>query len=170
MPLLFLWVRRHVRARRMTLFSDIIGAADHPDLREALHRLDHAHAVDHLRLPRADLARRRLRGKTEAGREVAIALPRDQQLFDGAVLAINDHGALVVRAEAENWLRFAAHDAATALKLGYFAGNLHWRVRFDGAVLLIAVETEERVYIERLTPMIDAGDITRLAASPGNAS
>lgn len=166
----FLRLCPDVRARPLTLYSRILGAADQPDLHDRLHRLDHAHAVDHLRLPRADLARRRLRGKTEAGRDVAIALPRDQQLFDGAVLALEDHRALVVRAEAEDWLRFAAKDAATALRLGYFAGNLHWRVRFEGAVLLIAVETGEHVYIERLTPMIDAGDITRIVDAAGAAS
>lgn len=149
----------------MNIFSDIIGASDQPGLREKLHRLDHAHAVDHLRLPRSDLARRRFRGVTDAGREIAIALPRDKQLFDGAVLAIDDVAALVVRVETEDWLRFEARDAATALKLGYFAGNLHWRVRFDEDVLLIAVETEERIYLDRLEPMLQAGDIRRVCTA-----
>ena len=145
----------------MNIISDIIGPADHPELRDRLHRLDHAHAVDHLRLPRSELARRRFRGVTDAGREIAIALPRDSQLFDGAVLAIDDAAALVVRVETEHWLRFVARDTSTALKLGYFAGNLHWRVRFEGEVLLIAVETEKRVYLERLEPMLQAGLIRR---------
>ncbi|MFK7867611.1 MAG: urease accessory protein UreE [Roseobacter sp.] len=145
----------------MNVISDIIGPADQEGIRDRLHRLDHAHAVDHLRLSRTDLARRRFRGITDAGREIAIALPRDQQLFDGAVLAIDETAALVVRVETEEWLRFVVHGAATALKLGYFAGNLHWRVRFEGAVLLIAVETEERVYLDRLEPMLTAGDIRR---------
>lgn len=143
----------------MNIFSDIIGAADQPGLREELHRLDHAHAVDHLRLARSDLARRRFRGLTEGGREVAIALPRDKPLFDGAVLELKASAALVVRVETEEWLRFVARDAATALKLGYFVGNLHWRVRFEGALLLIAVETERRVYLDRLEPMIRSGEI-----------
>jgi len=145
----------------MNIISDIIGPADQADLRDQLHKLDHAHAVDHLRLPRSELARRRFRGITDAGLEIAIALPRDRQLFDGAVLAIDETAALVVRVETEEWLRFVACDAATALRLGYFAGNLHWRVRFEGEVLLIAVETEERVYLERLEPMLQAGDICR---------
>jgi urease accessory protein len=143
----------------MNIFSDIIGASDDAGLREQLHRLDHAHAIDHLRLPRTDLARRRFKGLTENGKQIAIALPRDKQLFDGAVLAIDETAALVVRMETEHWLQFVARDTAMALKLGYFAGNLHWRVRFDGDMLLIAVETEERVYLERLEPMLQAGDI-----------
>ncbi|AWZ18816.1 urease accessory protein UreE, putative [Roseovarius sp. TM1035] len=146
----------------MNIFSDIIGAADQPGFREDLHRLDHAHAVDHLRLSRSDLARRRFRGLTDAGREVAIALPRSQQLFDGAILELKASAALVVRVETEDWLRFVARDAATALRLGYFAGNLHWRVRFEGDVLLIAVETERRVYLDRLEPMIQSGEIRPL--------
>ncbi|MGR3742696.1 MAG: urease accessory protein UreE [Pseudooceanicola nanhaiensis] len=143
----------------MIVFSEILGAADAPGFHEPLHRLGHAHAVDHLRLPRADLSRRRLRTRTEAGREVAIALPRDQQLFDGAVLALSDDGALVVRVEAEHWLRLEARDHATALRLGYFCGNLHWRVRFEDTLLLVAVETEERLYHDRLAPMVEAGAV-----------
>lgn len=153
----------------MNIISDIVGPADQPDLRALLHKLDHAHAVDHLRLPRSELARRRFRGVTDAGHEIAIALPRDIQLFDGAVLAIDESAALVVRVETEAWLRLIPRDTATALKLGYFAGNLHWRVRFEGEVLLIAIETEERRYLERLKPMLDAGDIRRDVADGGDA-
>lgn len=163
-------MRRNPLACQLTFFTDIVGAADQLDLREILHRLDHAHAVDHLRLPRSDLARRRLRGRTEAGREVAIALPRNKQLFDGAVLEVGDTAALVVRAEAEDWLRFIARDAATALRLGYFAGNLHWRVRFDADVLEIAVETDAQTYLDRLDPMLQAGDIRPAPDATGVAT
>jgi urease accessory protein len=142
----------------MEVFSAILGAADAPEHHDALHRLSHAHAVDVLRLPRADLARRRLRTTTEAGREVAIALPRDQQLFDGALLALTGTGALVVRVETERWLRLAPRDAAAALRLGYACGNLHWRVRFEGPHLLIAIETDDKVYLDRLATFLDAGE------------
>ena len=142
----------------MQIFSTILGAADAPEHHEALHRLSHAHAVDVLRLPRADLARRRLRTTTEAGHEIAIALPRDQQLFDGALLALTDAAALIVRVETERWLRVAPRDTGAALRLGHACGNLHWRVRFDGPHLLIAVETGEQVYLDRLALLLDAGD------------
>lgn len=144
----------------MQIYSDILGSSD--EFHDALHRLDHAHAVDVLRLPRADLARRRLRTRTEGGAEVALALPRDKALFDGAVLAMSDTAALVVRVETETWIRLTARDQAMALKLGYFCGNLHWRVRFDGEILMIAVETEERLYHDRLAPMIAAGEVRLL--------
>jgi len=40
--------------------------------------------------------------------------------------------------------------AAAALRLGYHAGNLHWRVRFDGADLMVALEGPEARYRDRL--------------------
>lgn len=142
----------------MQVFSDILGSVS--DFHDRLHGLEHDHAVDVLRMARADLSRRRLRAVTEGGREVAVALPRDQKLFDGAVLALSEDSALVVRVEAETWLRLVPADQAVALRLGYFCGNLHWRVRFEGHVLLIAVETDEQVYFDRLAPMLGSGDIS----------
>lgn len=143
----------------MDVFTTILGAADAPEFHGPLHRLEHAHAVDVLRLPRADLARRRLRARTEGGAEVAIALPRDQQLFDGAVLALSPGAALVVQVEAEHWLRLAAPDQAGALRLGYFCGNLHWRVRFEGNEILVALDTDLHTYLDRLAPMRAAGEV-----------
>jgi urease accessory protein len=148
-----------VPARGTRVYNRILGDASADAFHDALHALEHAHAVDHLRMPRGDLSRRRLRAVTEKGQDVAIALPRDQQLFDGAVLALDDHAALVVRVETEQWLRLTARDQGMALRLGYFCGNLHWRVRFEDETLLIAIETEERLYLDRLAPMLDAGDV-----------
>lgn len=147
----------------MQIYSDILGTA--ADFHDALHRLEHAHAVDVLRMEQGDLSRRRLRATTEAGTEVAIALSRDQKLFDGAVLALSDNAALVVRVEAEHWLTLQASDQAAALKLGYFCGNLHWRVRFEGDAVLVAVDTEERLYLDRLEPMLISGAV-RLVRAP----
>lgn len=142
----------------LPIFDAILG--DAADFAGVLHRLEHAHAVDVLRLPRADLARRRLRAQTEGGRTVAVALPRDTPLFDGAVLELTDRGALLVRVEAESWLRLRPADAAAALALGYHCGNLHWRVRFDGADLLVALEGPERRYLDRLDPLMADGRVT----------
>lgn len=149
----------------MQIHTRILGSAD--DFHDRLHGLEHAGAVDVLRLPRSDLARRRLRTFTEGGDEVAVALPRDVQLFDGAVLALTAEAALVVRVEPEHWLRLQARDHAAALRVGYFCGNLHWRVRFDSEVLMVAVESEERLYLSRLAPMIEAREVTLLPARGG---
>ena len=137
----------------MDVFDAILGDAADPETAAALHRLDHRGRLDSLVLPRSDLARRRLRARTEAGAEVAVALPRSERLFDGAVLRLDEAGALVVRVEAETWLRVRPENAAAALTLGYHAGNLHWRVRFDGDDLLVAVEGPEESYRARLEPL-----------------
>lgn len=149
----------------MKVFSAILGAADAPEYHETLHHLEHHHAVDVVRLTRADLARRRLRTQTQAGQDVAIALPRDQQLFDGAVLEMDGTSAVVVRVEAEEWLRFAPSNPAAALRLGYFCGNFHWRVRFEKDHLLIAVDTEAQTYLERLEALLAEGGIVQITDS-----
>ncbi len=144
----------------MDLYTAILGPSDGPEFHGALHRLEHADAVDLLRLPRADLARRRLRATTEAGHDIAIALPRDERLFDGAVLKLDEAGALVVRVEAEDWLRVRPSGAEAALRLGYHAGNLHWRVRFENSDLLVALEGPESRYRDRLVDLVADGTCT----------
>ncbi len=148
----------------MRVFDAIIGDAAEPETAAALHRLEHRGALDRLTVPRADLARRRLRARTEAGEDVAVALPRSEKLFDGAVLRLDAAGALVVRVEAEAWLRVRPADAAAALALGYHAGNLHWRVRFEGGDLLVALEGPEQAYRDRLAPLTGDGRAAILGA------
>ena len=66
---------------------------------------------------------------------------------------------IVVRVDEQRWLRLAPVAAADALELGYHAGNLHWRVRFEGAHLLVALEGPASAVTARLKPMIDAGRV-----------
>ncbi|MEL6121761.1 MAG: urease accessory protein UreE [Pseudomonadota bacterium] len=141
----------------METYSDILGLADTPDIAKRLHRLDHEGTLDVVYVAACDLARRRMRVRSKAGRDVAIALPRDTRLSEGAVLRMDAAGGLVVRVEAERWLRVRPADAAAALRVGYHAGNLHWRVKFDGGHLLIGVETDVQTYIDRLLELVNAG-------------
>lgn len=143
----------------MHLVTSILGSVDDPQFHDAVHRLEHAGQLEWLILPRADLARRRLRAATDKGSEIAIALPRDVSLFDRALLIQQSDLAVVVRVEAEQWLRLRPRDQATALALGYHAGNLHWRVRFDGDLLLVALERPYDSYIERLADFMDDGSV-----------
>lgn len=138
----------------------IIGDAVDPAYREQIHDLEHDSAVEFVRLPRADLARRRLRVWTDQGTECAIALPRSEHLFDGAVLLLNDRRAIVVRAEPERWLVFRAAAAAAGLELGYFAGNMHWQVRFEGDHLYVAGGTGQQQIVERLHHLLERGEVT----------
>jgi urease accessory protein len=134
----------------MLVIERVVGSRLEPALAERIHHLEHHGAVDVLTVPTADVARRRLRATTRAGADVAIALPRDQHLFDGAVLLLEHDRAIVVRVPGERWLRLQPSSIAAAIELGYQVGNLHWRVRFEGETLLVALEAPMDDYLARL--------------------
>ena len=113
----------------------IVGNSSSGELAEKLHRLSHDGQLEEIRLSAADAARKRLRVETDKGTDCAIALNRDTNLENGSVLLLEDDRAIVVRMLETTWLRIQPRDSEAALELGYFTGNLHWRVRFDGDVL-----------------------------------
>jgi len=147
----------------MRTLTNVIGRSTDKDVREKLHALSHDDRVEYLVLDREDTLRHRLRIVTDKGTDCAIALARDQKLEDGSVLSLDEVGAIVVRMKEERWLRAKPSDTSNALELGYFAGNLHWRVRFDAEVLEIAVEGPVDFYLNRLRPYMDAGKIEVLS-------
>jgi urease accessory protein len=134
----------------------VLGSRLEVGFSEELHRLEHRGAVDVVNIPVADLARRRLLITTRGGVELAIALPRHQKLFDGAVLQLDSDSAIVVRAATERWLKLEPRSIADAVELGYHVGNLHWRVRFGGEVLFVALEGRPEDYFARLEGLIAA--------------
>ena len=158
------------------IIDRILGSRAEHALSEALHVLEHKGLVDALPIDPADIDRRRLRARTQAGTEVAIALPRDAKLYDGAVLLLEPARAIVVRVNAERWLRLTPHSVADAVELGYHAGNLHWRVRFQGDCLLVALQAPVDDYLARLGALVaehrvaavveDVPEVTPHAVSP----
>ncbi len=132
----------------------VLGSRAETHLAEALHTLEHRGAVDVLTLAPGDVSRRRMRVRTQGGEDLAIALPRDQTLFDGAVLLLEAGRAIVVRVATERWLQLSPRSIADAVELGYHAGNLHWRVRFAGDTLMVALEAPVEDYIARLGSMV----------------
>jgi urease accessory protein len=138
----------------MLRIEHVLGSRLAPELSEALHRLAHRGAIDVVHVPSVDLERRRLLISTCSGEKLAIALPRNQKLFDGAVLLLDDVRAIVVRAAPERWLRLEPHSIRDAVELGYHVGNLHWRVRFAGEALLVALEAPPEEYMARLEGLI----------------
>jgi urease accessory protein len=134
----------------MLKIDHILGFATEPAVAEALHDLEHRGAVEYLVLSPADTQRHRLRALTDRGTECAIALPRAQQLANGAVLLLEGGRAIVVRMSQIEWLALEPRDAAAALELGYCAGNMHWKVEFAGARLRIALQGPADSYLERL--------------------
>jgi len=140
----------------MKAFSKVLGFASDPQIASQLHDLSHNDKVEYLVLNREDAARKRLRAITDKGSECLIAIPRNEALSDGAVLELGDR-ALVVRMADERWLTLRARDQSAALELGYFCGNLHWRVRFLRDRILVALEGPEQDYLDRLQPLFASG-------------
>jgi urease accessory protein len=139
----------------MITVTRILGTASEPGLADRLHHLEHLGRLELLVLGRGDTLRRRLRGRTDKGTDIVIALDRTQALAEGAVLVLNEEQAIVVRASEEGWLRILPRDVDAALEAGYFIGNLHWRVRFEPNAVLIALEGPLEHYTSRLSALID---------------
>lgn len=143
--------------------ESIVGHVSDPRIAEALHHVDHHGGVEYLTLSEADTQRHRLRALTDKGTECAIALARSQHLANGAVLMLEHERAVVVRMQETPWLTLLPRDAGAALELGYFAGNMHWKVEFDGPKLRIALFGSLESYLERLAPLLADGRVTRAA-------
>lgn len=139
--------------------SHVLGSWLDPAFHDRIHALEHRDAVDVVVVHQVDLARRRFLAKSRGGVELAIALPREERLFDGAILLLEAERAIIVRSEAERWLRLEPSSTADAIELGYHAGNLHWRVRFDGDVLLVPLEGRPEDYAARLEDLISSGRV-----------
>jgi urease accessory protein len=145
----------------MLRLETILGFAADSTIAGRLHELEHAGKVEYIVLAGEDTARRRLHVSTDRGTECAVVLPRSQRLGNGAVLLLEPDRAVVVRLKEEAWLALLPRDAAAALELGYFAGNMHWPVRFEGATLRIALHGPLQDYLDRLAHLLRDGRIRR---------
>ena len=149
----------------MLKLENIVGAATDARIADRLHDLSHAGRVEYLTLSQEDTHRHRLRATTDAGTECAVVLGRSEHLYNGAVLLLTDERAVVVRMLETEWLTLAPRDTSAALELGYFSGNMHWAVRFEGACLRIALQGPLERYLERVEPFLADGRARRI----GNA-
>ena len=138
------------------VISRVVGYVSDTAIAERLHTLGHKDAIEYVVVQREDTLRRRLRVYSDKGTECLVALPREERLSDGAVLLLEPDRAIVTRMAEEKWLIVRPTDMSSAVELGYFVGNLHWRVRFDGPVLYIALEGPERDYLDRLQPFLSS--------------
>jgi urease accessory protein len=73
---------------------------------------------------------------------------------------------LVVRVDKEHWLRLEPRSLADAVELGYHAGNLHWRVRFQGEALLVALEAPVDDYLDRLGALVTERRVASSVLTP----
>lgn len=141
-------------------YTNIIGNATDTALSERLHTLEHMQKVDYLTLSSDDIQRKRLKATSTNGIECGITLARDQRLYSGAILQLTDQYALVVRSANVHWLSCSPIDSAAALELGYFAGNMHWPVRFNGNTLQVELKGKVSDYEDRLAHLVTSGRIS----------
>lgn len=141
------------------ILDRVVGWSTDHGIAQRLHELRHRGIVDYVELDVHDIARRRLRVTSDAGVGYAIALPRTQTLGDGAVLLLEADRAVVVRAGAPQTLALRARNCSAALRLGFLAGHLHWRIDQRDDVLVIRLEGPATEYISRVSGLLDGGQI-----------
>lgn len=139
------------------ILDRILGFASDAPFADAIHDLGHHDRIEYVEISPDEVSRRRFRLQTDKGTDCAIVLARDTQLSDGAILKLAEDGAIVVRLSERQWLSLEAPDRAAALELGYFAGNLHWKVRFGGEMIHVALEGPLQSYLDRLEVMLAEG-------------
>lgn len=148
----------------LLLVSTLVGSRLDHDLGHRLHHMEHDGTVENVRLETRDMTRRRLRVVTDRGTACLIALPRSEQLFDGAILLLEPGRAIVVRAHEQAWLRLRPASLPDALQLGYAAGNLHWKVRFDAGDVEVLLEAPRQTYLDRVRDIIAEGRVVVVGA------
>ena len=144
----------------MTLrLHGIIGRSDDAAYAGRLHHIEHHGGIELLFVPPSEVGSKRFRLTTDRGTDCAVSLDRDEELVDGALLFLEHDRAVIVRfGEQECW-RLKSVDQAAALKLGWNAGNLHWRVRFDGEHLVVLLDGPLDSYRARIRPLLEAGEV-----------
>jgi urease accessory protein len=140
----------------MLRLHGVVGHSADSHLHSRLHALEHAGAIELLFMAEADVGRRRLRLTTDKGTDCAVSVDHAEDLSDGAVLLIDAARAIVLRVGAPRMWRLKARDATAAMQLGWHAGNLHWRVRFEGDVLTVLLGGPLEDYRERLRALFSA--------------
>ena len=147
----------------MLRLHGILGGEKDPQYRDQLHRLEHHDGIELLFVPPSEAGRKRFRLSTDRGTDCAISIDRDQELTDGAVLFIDPTRAIVARFGAQAVWRLRPANSAAALKLGWNAGNLRWRVRFEDDCIVILLDGPRADYRARIATLIDECDIEDLA-------
>jgi urease accessory protein len=129
--------------------------------------------IERLRVDSADAAKRILRRTTDAGSDMAIALPRGSYLADGAVLADDGKRIVVVERlpEAAMVVSFSptlsrAQLLDAAVRIGHAFGNQHVPLEIEGDKIHIPVTTSAEVVRQTIARLGLSGVSTALASVP----
>ncbi|MEM9252552.1 MAG: urease accessory protein UreE [Planctomycetota bacterium] len=154
----------------MLNISRILGHASDPTLAARLTEAVAAGVAETVSLDSQDTPRRRMRVSTDRGTECLIALPRDQRLSDGAILVDEPGRVVVVRLERQRWLTLEPTSMPAALQVGYFCGNMHWRVRFHAGLISVAMQSDRSDYVARVAHLVADGIVRVLPEDPDDAT
>lgn len=150
----------------LRILDGIVGWVSDQAVADRLHDLRHhsglEHAVEYLHLDVHDLDRKRLRATSDAGTDYAIVLPRDSALADGAVLLLESDRAVVVRAGVPRTTTLRANDIGAALRLGFLAGHLHWKVDQRDDTVVVHLEGPISEYTSRIVELLESGRVESL--------
>jgi urease accessory protein len=146
----------------LRILDGIVGWATDEAVADRLHELRHEHAVEYLHLDVHDLDRSRLRATSDAGTDYAIVLPRGSALADGAVLVLEPDRAVVVRSGAPRTMTLRAKDIGAALRLGFLAGHLHWKVDQHDETVVVHLEGPRADYTSRIVELLESGRVESL--------
>jgi urease accessory protein len=146
----------------LRILDEIVGWATDPAVAARLHELRHHHAVEYLDLDVHDLDRKRLRATSDAGTGYAVVLPRDSALADGAVLLLEPDRAVVVRAGIPRTMTLRANDIGAALRLGFLAGHLHWKIDQRDDTVVVHLEGPKSEYTSRIVVLLESGRVESL--------
>ena len=145
------------------ILTQVIGTARDRRYAVKLQEIEHKGGIEYVTLNMLDTQRKRLRVESDRGTDYAIALPRETALEDGSILHLDQERAVIVKLSRQQWLRLRPKRITSALQMGYNAGNHHWRVKFDGVDILIALEGPRSDYIERLEALLSSGEVEIIA-------
>jgi urease accessory protein len=125
--------------------------------------------VEQVFIDEGDRGRRRFRLTSDRGTDCAISLNRDETLTDGAVLLAEPDRAVLIRIGAPRLWRLRPATTAAAVRLGWSAGALHWRVRFDGDELVVVLDGSVDDYRARIADLLAARGVTEITDPGGPA-
>lgn len=137
----------------MTTISHIVGNLKSKNDKQGAGTVQ-GREIDYVDVTGEDASRSRFRTSTRSGRPLTIALPRGETLSDGDILQVDDDAAIVASVEQPRWARFTPKTLESALHLGFKAGHLHWKVRFNGPCMEVLLEAELNEYLDRLLPEV----------------
>ncbi len=93
-------------------------------------------ALERVRLPSDDLAKRLLRLTTSAG-EIGLRFAGSERLRDGDIVYADERIVVAVRVEPDDVLVFRPDTIAAAVRIAHALGNRHLPIHADGNAIVV---------------------------------